>query len=236
MTHAPLNRRQAIKTVAAAGVALAAGRSSAADNHAHGHERGAHQKEAPHLHKHDFYDDGVFNKKKAFAAYYAMMERFGYHIADILRTDEFWTSDFAQDDFLNVGMGGIFWLNDTRHGYFAHEIYLLPGQMIVEHKHVKCEDGPPKMESWHVRHGEIYTFGEGEATKNPGCVLPKSQLKQNAITVRCCKKLKQGEIGHLNRLEARHFMIAGPEGAIVTEYGTPHYPDALKFTNPTVVF
>ena len=34
-------------------------------------------------------------------------------------------------------MGGIFWVNDPEYGYFAHAIYLLPGQMIPEHAHVK---------------------------------------------------------------------------------------------------
>jgi len=184
----------------------------------------------------DFYDRGVFNKKKAFDAYYALMESFKYPIPPILHTEEFWTSDFAQNDFSRVGMGGIFWINDTKHGYFAHEIFLLPGQMIVEHRHNVSSEGPAKMESWHVRHGMIHTFGEGEPTADLPCRLPESQLSANGITVRCCKTLQQGEIGSLNRLTAPHFMIAGPEGAIVAEYGTPHFPDALEFTNKSVVF
>jgi hypothetical protein len=154
----------------------------------------------------------------------------------VLRTDEFWTSDFAQNDFINVGMAGIFWINNKEHRYFAHEIYLLPGQMIVEHRHTVSAEGPAKMESWHVRHGMIHTFGEGDPTVELPCRLPESQLKAGGITVRCCKTLKEGEIGSLNRLTAPHFMIAGPEGAIVAEYGTPHYDDALQFTNKTVVF
>lgn len=183
-----------------------------------------------------FYENGVFNKQRAFEAYYDMMERFGYPIPPRLRTDEFWISDFAQGDFARVGMAGIFWINDTVYRYFAHEIFLLPGQMIVEHQHNVSADGLPKMESWHVRHGEIHTFGEGESTADLPCELPASQLDAGGITVRCCKTLRAGEIGSLNRLTARHFMIAGPEGAIVSEYGTPHYGDALEFTNKTVVF
>ena len=184
----------------------------------------------------EFYEGGVFDKKKAFQAYYDMMGRFGYPIPAVLRTDQLWTSDFAQNDFANVGMAGIFWINNTEHGYFAHEIYLLPGQMIVEHRHNVCPDGPAKMESWHVRHGMIHTFGEGEPTNDLPCRLPESQLAAAGITARCCNTLRQGEIGTLNRVTAPHFMIAGPEGAIVAEYGTPHYDDALEFTNKTVVF
>ena len=184
----------------------------------------------------EFYDNGKFNKAKAFEAYYDMMRRFHYPIYPILRTDQFWTSDFAQNDFTNVGMAGIFWINNTQAGYFGHEIYLLPGQMIVEHGHNKCDEGQAKMESWQVRHGMIYTFGEGEPTQDLPIKLPESQLKLNAITVRNCKILKEGELGTLNRTLAKHFMIGGPEGAIVTEYGTPHYGPALEFTNKTVVF
>lgn len=222
-----VTRREAIQAVAAGGVALAAGSALAG---------GPDVRKAKRMHNSDFYDGGVFNKKKAFAAYYEMMERFGYPIPAVLRTDEFWTSDFAQNDFVNVGMAGIFWINNKEHRYFAHEIYLLPGQMIVEHKHNVSREGPAKMESWHVRHGMIHTFGEGKETTDPPCRLPESQLKAGGITARCCKTLKEGEVGTLNRILAPHFMIAGPEGAIVAEYGTPHYDDALEFTNKTVVF
>jgi D-lyxose ketol-isomerase len=186
--------------------------------------------------KADFYDAGVFNKQKALDAYFAMMERFGYPVSPILKTDQLWTSDFAQDDFLNVGMAGVFWVNDTDHRYFAHEIYLLPGQMIVEHRHNKVADGPAKMETWHVRHGMVYTFSDDEPTQDLPVTLPESQLKADGITALHCKPLEQGEMGSLNRLEAPHFMIAGPAGAIVSEYASPHYGDALEFTNKTVVF
>ncbi len=92
------------------------------------------------------------------------------------------------------------------------------------------------MESWHVRHGMIHTFGEGEATQDLPCRLPESQLTVGGITVRKCLTLREGEMGTLNRILAPHFMIAGPAGAIVAEYGTPHYDDALEFTNKSVVF
>ena len=74
--------------------------------------------------KEDFYEGGKFNKAKALEAYYDLMRRFHYPIYAVLKTDQFWTSDFAQNDFLNVGMAGIFWINNTEAGYFGHEIYL----------------------------------------------------------------------------------------------------------------
>ena len=184
----------------------------------------------------EFYDSGKFNKERAIQEYYEMMKRFNYPIPPVLKTDQFWTTDFTQGEFLKVGMAGIFWVNNTEHGYFGHEIYLLPGQMIAEHGHNESKDGPAKMESWHVRHGMIHTFGEGEPTQDLPCKLPESQLKANAITAKLCLTLTEGQVGTLNRPIAKHFMIAGPEGAIVTEYGSPHFDDALEFTDKTVIF
>ncbi len=224
-----VTRRSVLKAVAIGGAVLITGCS-------HGNGVIRRSKRSMTLHNSDFYDDGAFNKKRAFEAYYDMMKRLGYPIPSVLRTDEFWTSDFAQNDFANVGMAGIFWVNNKEHGFFAHEIYLLPGQMIVEHLHKVSAEGAAKMESWHVRHGTIHTFGEGEPTQDLPCRLPESQLRANGITARRCHTLHEGEIGTLNRITAPHFMIAGSEGAIVTEYGTPHYDDALEFTNKSVVF
>jgi len=178
--------------------------------------------------------DGTFDVASAKQAYYDMMKRFNYPIYEKLKGDEFWAIDFGLKDFVNVGMAGIFWWNDKKEGYFGHEIYLLPGQMIVEHAHVATPDAKPKMEAWQVRHGMVYLFGEGEETKPCPVALPASQEK--FITVRNCKILREGEIAALNRPEAKHFMVAGPEGAIVTEYATYHDNAGLRFTNPGVKF
>jgi hypothetical protein len=180
----------------------------------------------------DFYDaQQKFLAEKAKAAYFAMMERFHYPVVDKLKK-EMWVLDFALGDFIRVGMGGIFWLNRQDYRYFGHEIFLLPGQMIAEHAHLATSAGPAKMESWHVRHGMIYTFGEGEPTKDLPVKLPESQT--GSITCKHCQPLYPGEVRDLNRLTAKHFMIAGPEGAIVTEYATYHDMAGLRFSNPKV--
>ena len=67
---------------------------------------------------------------------------FGYPISDTLKK-KMWVLDFSLGDFARVGMAGIFWLNRQDYNYFGHEIYLLPGQMIPEHKHVKTADAGP---------------------------------------------------------------------------------------------
>lgn len=172
---------------------------------------------------------GVFLEDKARGAYHDMFRRFGYPISDRLKK-EMWILDFGLGDFARVGMAGIFWLNRQDYNYFGHEIYLLPGQMIAEHKHLATAKGAAKMESWQPRHGMIYTFGEGEATPELLDKIPPSQ--RDLVNSRCCKPLGIDELADLNRLNAWHFMVAGPEGALVTEYGTFHDMDGLRFSNP----
>lgn len=182
----------------------------------------------------DFYSDGKFDQDKAKEAYFAMMKRFSYPISENLRKN-MWVADFNLGDFAHVGMAGIFWYNDKATNVFGHEIFLLPGQMIVEHAHVQAGDVGPKREAWQVRHGWICTFGEGDAPEKACPVtLPASQ--KDFITVRAWNRVNEGEVDSLKRATAKHFMIAGSQGAIVTEYGTFHDNAGLRFTNPKVKF
>ncbi|MBL7222780.1 MAG: hypothetical protein ISS72_02905 [Candidatus Brocadiae bacterium] len=181
-----------------------------------------------------FYTDGKFDAAKANAAYYEMMEHYSYPIPPRLRTDEFWTLDFALGKFTEVGMAGIFWINDHR-GFFGHEIYLLPGQMIPEHLHLSTKDGPAKMEGWHVRHGSCWVFGnEGASTPEMEALIPPSH--KQCSKARIAKKLMPGECACLNQPCAPHFMLAGPQGAIVSEYANWHDNAGLRFSHPDVKF
>ena len=180
-----------------------------------------------------FYKDGVFQQDVAKEAYYEMFERFHYPLTETLRGNkEFWAVDFGLGDFANVGMGGIFWVNDKEFRYFAHDIYLLPGQMIPEHFHLAGEGLPAKHESWQVRFGSILNFGKGgEKTPEVLAKLPKSQLDANAITCFNYKELKVGGFDRLTGIGDPHFMMAGPEGAIVLEFACYHSMQGLNFTN-----
>ncbi|HKJ77967.1 MAG TPA: hypothetical protein VKA10_00475 [Prolixibacteraceae bacterium] len=186
--------------------------------------------------KEDFYKDGEFDAEVAKEAYFELMRFYHVPVTPILKTEEFWVSDFAQKDFTTVGMGGIFWVNNVDHGYFGHDIYLLPGQMLVEHKHHKVGDVPAKMETWQVRHGSAYFFGEGDETKPMPVTIPQSQIDNGGANCRKATLLEEGGMLTLNRIGAWHYIIAGPQGAIISEYATPHHGDALEFANKTVVF
>ncbi|NLN91797.1 MAG: hypothetical protein GX130_00620 [Candidatus Hydrogenedens sp.] len=176
--------------------------------------------------------DGTFDEAKAKQAYYEMFEAFGYPIVPRLRSEEFWAVDFGLGNFAEVGMGGIFWVNNEKDNYFGHDIYLLPGQMIPEHRHVKT-DFSPKMEGWQTRHGWVYIYGEGDPTPGVENRIPPSH--REIANARAEKKLMPGEVGELGGPEEWHWMYA-PEGAIVTEYATYHDGSGLRFSHPDVVF
>jgi len=175
----------------------------------------------------DFYTDGKFNELTAKKAFLDMFEHYGIPFTPFLEAN-FWVTDFGLGDFEHVGMGGVFWINNPDYRYFGHEIYLLPSQMIVEHYHVESAF-PAKHESWQVRCGSVYNFGIGEPTPNPPA-LPESQ--KDYITVANYRVMNTGDLSALKELGSRHFLMAGEQGAVVTEYGTYHDNGGLRFTNP----
>lgn len=174
----------------------------------------------------DFYKEGTFDQGAAKKAYLDMFDFYGVPFTPLMEKD-IWFTDFGLGDFENVGMGGIFWINDQDYGYFAHAIYLLPGQMIPEHAHVKTAD-PAKHESWMVNHGWIYNFSEiGEETPH----APAVPATHGPIKSKNFVKQVVGEVSRLKKLESFHFMMAGPEGAIVDEWACYHDNAGLRFTN-----
>jgi D-lyxose ketol-isomerase len=179
--------------------------------------------------------DGTFDQDAAKQAYFDLMKAHGYPVYENLKKN-LWVLDFALGKFTEVGMGGIFWINEFdeagKYGYLGHEIFLLPGQMIPEHWHVKQDNVAPKIEGWQCRHGETILFGEGEESPEARKIIPASEYAQT--TARHMTRVPPGEVGKLNRPEAPHSQVGGPQGAIVTEYATYHTMEALRFRNPKI--
>ena len=184
--------------------------------------------------EHFYKTGGSFDVDAAKAAYYEMFASYNYPIVPRLKGEEFWAVDFGLGKFTEVGMAGIFWVNNEQDNYFGHEIFLLPGQMIPEHSHVKTAKAGPKMEAWQVRYGSVHIYGEGEATPGVDARIPP--LHREIAKARQEQKLLPGEVGQLAGAEQWHWMLAGGEGAIVTEYATFHDGDALRFTHPGIKF
>lgn len=179
----------------------------------------------------DFYRNGVFQKEAAKAAVKEMILRFGEMYTPKIEA-QLWVSDFGLGDFENVGLASVTWFNNEEYGYFAMTMYLLPGQMIPEHVHRPIKDTPPKAakyESWKGIRGWVYNFSEvGNETPNPP-LIPKSfgQVMSQNFSI-----MKAGETQILKRIETWHFMMAGPDGAIVDEYGVNHDRRGWFSSNP----
>lgn len=193
----------------------------------------------------DFYKDGKFDAKAAKEAYFEMFRRLGYPIYPSFLKDDnyFWVMDFGQGDFAKAGMGGVIFVNEKAESYFVHDIFLLPNQAIGEHKHVatKDTDGTPircKMESWVVRFGSVYGFseiGEPNLDKFPEA---KACLSEKQLPYLHSKHVEKwtadGKAHKLPKDESWHFMLGGPEGAVVTEAATYHDNNGLRFSMPNV--
>jgi len=205
--------------------------------------------------------DGSFCPESAKNAYFAMMKAFNYPIPDVLKTEAFWVCDFLQRDFGQLGMGGIFWTNASgqygqagtkayagqfksdHYGYLGHEIYLLPGQLLPEHRHIGGAEGyGPKMEAWQVRYGSVEFFGEHKGagdeiliSEMPAKDRPwgygQSWFKSKYIAKRTAQA---GKLYSLEDPESWHGQRAGANGAIVTEYATYH--NHVTFSKPGMEF
>ena len=172
----------------------------------------------------DFYKDGRFQQDVAMEAMKDMFAFYDIPFTELMAKD-MWVTDFGLGDFENVGMGGIFWVNNEKYGYFAHAIYLLPGQMIPEHAHVATRY-PAKHESWQVQKGWAYNCSEvGEVTSG----FPEIPATHGPVKSRNYVIQKVGEVLPLKELATFHFLMAGPEGAIVSEWATYHdMPDCVS--------
>jgi len=204
-------------------------------------------------------EDGAFAADKAKAAYYDMMRAFNYPIPKLLKSDQFWVCDFLSRDFEKLGMGGIFWMNEKgvygesgskayagdfkgqKFGYLGHEIYLLPGQMLPEHRHIGGDGGyGPKMEAWHIRYGSVEFFGEfkGAGDEKSISEMPQAERPwgcgQDWFKSKYVAKRTAGELYKLVDAESWHFQRAGANGAIVSEYATYH--NHVEFSKPGMKF
>jgi D-lyxose ketol-isomerase len=130
----------------------------------------------------------------------------------------------------------VVWIDDKNAGYASLEVLLLPNQMIPEHWHVGLEDQkvPPKMESWVVRYGATFAYGDGEPTEKPSVKVHECQAK--FVTARHETPIRPGEVVAVGKPLEKHWQQAGPEGCILTEMSTFHAGEAVKFNDPKIKF
>ena len=126
-------------------------------------------------------------------------------------------------------MAGIFWLNRQDYGYFGHEIYLLPGQMIPEHRPMATPKGRPRWIVAAAARNDLHVRRR-RGRRRVHRKVPASQRAWSSRTN--ANRSAIDEVARSERPSAWHFMVAGPEGALVTEYGTFHDMDGLRYSNP----
>jgi D-lyxose ketol-isomerase len=76
----------------------------------------------------------------------------------------------------------------------------------------------------------VHIYGEGQPT--PGADDDIADTDKQLWIAKTKKKLLPGQVGRLEGAETMHWMQAGDEGAIVSEFSTFHDGNALKFSNP----
>ena len=178
----------------------------------------------------DFYGkDGKFIEDKGKEAYIAVMKYHGYPVYKDMKKN-LWVSDYGIGQFTKVGLGARMWVNNEKDRYMQMDIYLLPGQMLPEHWHVKTQKNPAKLEGWLIRYGLSHVVGEGEPNLSKDVVIPKCHMKGTTTTkheVIC----GPGDFTPLNRVGARHWQFAGPEGVILTEVANVHDNSGVRHSD-----
>jgi D-lyxose ketol-isomerase len=183
-----------------------------------------------HFHNADFYKDGKFNEDKAKDACIALMKFHGYPIFPDMKKS-LWVSDYEIGQFMKLGLAARMWKNNEEDRYMQMDLFLMPGQMLPEHWHIKTEKNPPKREGWLVRHGLSHIVGEGEPNLSKECVVPKchmggkTETKHEVIAT-------PGIFVPLAKVLTKHWQLAGPEGAIITESANVHDDKGVRHSDP----
>ncbi len=181
----------------------------------------------------DFYDaDGKFNQDKAKEAVLTLMKYYGYPILEDTKS-KIWVSDYGTGRFTEVGLACIGMVNNPDDGYMLQDLFLLPGQMLPEHWHLKPEKYPAKMEGWYVRYGKSYIVGEGEDNQSQFAEVKVPAIhNKGEVTVHHVVPAEAGDFVPLTRVYSHHWQLAGPEGAILTEVANGHSDKDVRHLDP----
>lgn len=136
--------------------------------------------------------------------------------------------DFGFSRLDEIGLQSLVYVSTAR--MCAKELVLFPGQTCPEHRHPPHR-GPGKEETYRCRRGLVYVYAEGEPTPDPACRPPRAEL--GVFTAWHEVVLRPGEQLSLAP-NVLHWLHAGPEGAVVSEFATACPPGVDIFTDPAV--
>lgn len=151
--------------------------------------------------------------------------------AGIVLTDEerdnIEIADFGLNELERQGLEILTYVNTDR--CCAKELVMFPNQACPEHFHPPVEGDPGKEETFRCRWGEVFLYLDGPASPSIQAEPPTEWC-----TVRQEVHLKPGDQYTL-RPGLKHWFIAGPEGAVVSEFSTKSRDEVDVFTDPNIV-
>jgi len=178
-----------------------------------------------------FYNsEGKFDEDKGKDAIIALMKYHGYPVFPGIKKD-LWVSDYEIGQFTKFGLAARMWMNNEADRYMLMDLFLVPGQMLPEHWHLKTDKNPPKREGWLVRHGLSHIVGIGKANLGKDVVVPKchcggkTETKHEVVAT-------PGTFVPLAKVLTKHWQFAGPEGAIITEVANVHDDKGVRHSDP----
>lgn len=184
----------------------------------------------------DFYSDGKFNEDKAKDAIIALCRYFNYPVFPDLK-ERLWVSDYGTGKFTELGLACIGIVNHDKdelgQTFMMQDLYLLPGQMLPEHWHIKGDGIAVKNEGWFIRHGKSFIVGIGEDNLPPEIKIPECHMG-GKVEVKHGKWVNAGEYAQLAKIETKHWQMAGPEGCILTEVANLHTNSAVRHNDPAI--
>ena len=176
--------------------------------------------------------DGKFDVEKGRDAIVTLMKYHNYPIFPGMR-EKIWVSDYGTGQFTKLGLAAYLFKNNEEDKYMLMDLFLLPGQMLPEHWHLDGDSNPAKREGWLVRWGLSHIVGAGEPNLGKDVVVPACH-HNGEVTVKHEVVAGPGTFVSLAKVYTRHWQLAGPEGAIVTEVANVHTESAVRHTDPKI--
>ena len=150
--------------------------------------------------------------------------------------ERLWISDYGIGHFTEVGLSCVGFVNHVagERSFMLQDLFLLPGQMLPEHWHIKpekTENCAQKDEGWLIRWGRSYVVGIGEPNLPPEIVVPKSHWG-GRVETKHCTIADPGDYVQLAQVGSKHWQMAGKEGVILSEVANAHDNASVRHSDP----
>lgn len=137
--------------------------------------------------------------------------------------------DFGQSRFEEIGLAMLVYFNTTR--VCARELIMFPNQTIAQQIHPDVDGEIGKEETFRCRQGKVYIYVPGEPIENPKCKPPKGR----EAYYDCRHEIVLSPCDQYTMLpNTPHWLQAGPEGAVISEFSTSSKDETDLFTDPQV--